>query len=68
MMTILKECFFYVLFIYFLLMVSYGGRDPASHTLYSALYKEFHDGAYVNAHLKNVTTFDKVKLSAYANF
>lgn len=46
MMEILKECFFYVLFVYLLAMVSFGNRDPNYNKLYNSLYDEFHDAAY----------------------
>ena len=45
-MEILKECFFYVVFIYLLAMVSFGNRDPNYNKLYNSLYQEFHDAVY----------------------
>jgi len=47
MMDIIWEVFLYIIFVYLLMMVSYGNRDPISHRLYSSLYQEFHDAAYL---------------------
>ena len=45
MMEVIREVFLYMIFLYLLMMVSYGNRDPVSHRLYSSLYQEFHDAA-----------------------
>ena len=47
MMEVIREVFLYMIFLYLLMMVSYGNRDPVSHRLYSSLYQEFHDAAYL---------------------
>ena len=47
MMEVIREVFLYMVFLYLLMMVSYGNRDPVSHRLYSSLYQEFHDAAYL---------------------
>jgi len=46
MIDVLKEIFFYVVFVNLLMMVSYGNRDPRGHILYKSLYDEFHDASY----------------------
>ena len=46
-MEVIREVFLYMIFLYLLMMVSYGNRDPVSHRLYSSLYQEFHDAAYL---------------------
>ena len=47
MMSVLFEVVVYIIFVYLLMFVSYGNRDPISHKLYTSLYQEFHDAAYV---------------------
>jgi len=46
MMDVIKECFLYIVFLYLLIMVSYGNRDPAANNMYQALYNEFYHANY----------------------
>lgn len=48
MMDVIKEVFLYLVFLYLLMMVSYGNRDPVTSKLYTSLYQEFHDADYIH--------------------
>ena len=53
--AILKEIGLYMFYLYILLLIAYGNKDPSSHGVFNSM-----ESVFVNADYNGITRFDSV--------